>query len=278
MILMNIKIERLILAAALIVGLSCAWTGLLDEKAATVVDAGLNRGLATFASARTVNAALSVAQSLDVSAKPFGFGANISIGQALHPINEMVGQFSELMLAACVSLGAMKLLIVIAGYKGLSLLLTAVGLWWLWIRWHRKPMPIIIPKALLVLLLIRFAIPLVSVGSEVLFQEFLKAEYTTSQTALAEAPVDDMTEATGTSSGQETGTGRMLANIKERWASAKNVPAHFERLKQFAATVAEHMIRLIVVFVLQTLVLPLFLFWGLYRIGLSILESKPRLS
>lgn len=250
---MRQTIERLLLLAVLTIGLSCAWLTSLDKFATEVVDTGLQRAVVSFASARLLNAGLSVAQSADVSAKPFGFGVSLTLGQALHPINELVGQFADLMLAACVAFGVMKLLIAIGGAKGVSLLLSFVALWWSWLRWHEKARPSLLSKTLLVLVLVRFAVPLVSVGSEVVFQELLAGNYSTAQAGLDE--------------------GGVLTSITDWLSKPTAIPEQVKNLKHSAEKWVGHIIDLIVLFLLQTLVVPLFLFWILYRVGLAMLDS-----
>lgn len=252
---MKQTIERTLLLAGLVIALSCAWLAPLDTKADEVVDTGLKRAVISFASARAVNAVLSVAQSADVSAKPLGVGVSLTLGQVLHPANEMVGQFAELMLAACIAFAAMKFLIVIGGAKGVSLLLSFVALWWSWLRWQNKVRPSLLSKTLLVLVLIRFGVPVVSVGSEVVFQELLVADYNAAQAGISDIPSQ---------------------TFKAWLFNVTDVRAHTEKLKQTAEKWVRHIIDLIVLFLLQTLVVPLFLFWILYRIGLALLVPAPR--
>jgi len=248
----NQTIERLFLLAALAIGLSCAWLSPLDEPATRAVDSGFKRALVSFASARTLNAVLSVAQSFDLSAKPFGLGASLTVGQALHPINQLVAQFAELMLAASVAFGAMKVLIAIGAYKGISILLSITTLCFAWLRWHGKPSPSLLSKILLVLVLIRFAVPVVSLGSQAVFDQFLVAEYNSAQHGI---PTTD---------------------IKSQLPNPMQIGTYVNNWRQFAERSVEHIISLIVVFFLQTLVVPLFFFWLLYRICSAMLESPPR--
>src|SRR5512139_1881714 len=111
---------RFVLPGLLVVAVVFAWLGTassplrqysLDESAQVYVDQGLKRALVTFATARTLNAVLSLAQGTQVSAQPLGVGVQVGLGQLLRPINEIVGQFADLMLAACIAFGAMEILI-----------------------------------------------------------------------------------------------------------------------------------------------------------------------
>jgi hypothetical protein len=51
---------------------------------------------------------------------------------------------------------------------------------------------------------------------------------------------------------------------------------HVESVQQFAENGVEHIVKLIVLFLLQTLVLPLFLFWMLMRAAAMVLEPARR--
>jgi hypothetical protein len=235
------------------------WLGPLDNKAIEVVDTGLKRAVVSFASARTLNAVLSVVQSAEFSATPFGFGGSLTLGQALHPFNEIVGQFAELMLAASVAFGVMKFLIVLGGAKGVSALLSIVALWWAWLRWQGKERPALLSKTLLVLVLFRFSVPVASTGSEVVFQQLFEDDYKAAQASLQSAV-------------------GLQPNFLDWVAHPTTIPNHVNDLKQAAEKWVRHIVDLIVLFLMQTLVVPLLLFWILYLVGRAILISVPRSS
>jgi hypothetical protein len=249
----------------------CAWFSPLDSAADQQVDAGLRRALASFATARTLNALISVAEGTDVSIEPGGVGVKLAPGQILRPVNELVGQFAELMLAASVAFGAMKMLISIGGYWGVSVLLSAATLCWSWLRWRGRDAPGWLASSLLVLLLVRFSVPLVTVGSDAVFQKFLSSDYAASQTAIDGnaaqlATLSPPTDAAGAGEG-------VVERMKAWWShNVDAVGSRLEHLKQLAGQVTEHIVKLIVVFLMQTLVVPLLLFWGLCRTGRAVLK------
>ena len=253
---MKPSLDRLLTVAVLVLGVACAWLGPLDKQASQVVESGLKRALVSFASARAANMILSVAQSADVSAKPLGVGVSVEVGQVLHPIDEVVSQFAELMLAACVAFGVMKFLIVIGGVWPVSLLLTIAALWWAWLRWHGKARHALLSRVLILLILIRFAVPVASVGSDFVFREFLAGNYETAQQALP------------------AGGSSMWAAAKDWAAAPSEIPAKMEKLQQSAETWVEHIVDLIVLFLLQTLLLPLALLWMLYRILVALIDPR----
>lgn len=258
--------------AAAIIG---AWGSPLDAAASRQVDAGFSRALASFATARALNAIISVAQGTDVSIEPAGVGVKLAPGQILHPVNELVGQFAELMLAASVAFGTMKVLIAIGGHWGVSLVLSAIAAVWLAFRLAGRDAPGWLASALLLLLLARFAVPLATVGSDAVFQQFLSKDYAASQTAI-DGNAAQLANLSPPPKQADTETG-IIERMKGWWSQNTDaVGSRLEKLKQSASQVTEHIIKLIVVFLMQTVVVPLLLLWGIYRIAKAGLEQPSR--
>ena len=113
--------RQVILAFCMAAIVLCSWLGPLDAPATEQVDAGLKRALISFATARALNGVISVVQGTQVSAQPFGVGVNLTPGQLLAPLSELVKHFSDLMLAASIAFGIQKVLISIGGYWLISL-------------------------------------------------------------------------------------------------------------------------------------------------------------
>ena len=307
-------LSRFVLPALLVVAVALAWLGTsssslrrysLDESAQGYVDQGLKRALVTFATARTLNAALSLAQGTQVSAQPLGVGVQVSLGQLLRPINEIVGQFADLMLAACIAFGAMEILIRVGSHWSVTIALTALALLYLAGRWRGVAVPFNVGKVLAVVLLIRFAIPAVSIASDVIYRTFMAEDYQASQRAIAlstdrirqEAPAQPgqalparqgedcrmlpewLCRKLGAGSGveQRTDPGAepgLLDRVKG--AVFVDVPGKIGKLGEVAESMTEHVVKLMVVFLLQTLVVPLALGWALLRGVGMLLRARPR--
>jgi hypothetical protein len=304
--------SKAILALTLLSMVLCSWFALLDLPASKRVDAGLKRALITFATARALNAVISVAQGTEVAVEPMGVGVNLAPGQLLDPINDLVEQFSTLMLAACIALGVQKMLISIGGYWLVSLSLTVSALGWAWSYFRQKQPPGWLSRVLVILLMVRFAIPMVTIGTDLMFKEFMASEYQASQQSIGNAP-DQITELDPPAQTAEPTTQPLndatshptaapsppvqtskVAPPAEKpglWAQFKqmgkdatevvvNLPAktkmlldvntraktHFKNLQQTVEQWTKHIINLIVIFLLQTLVIPLLLIWAFYAI------------
>lgn len=153
--------RKVLVALSLAAMVACSWLAPMDTPAMQQVDAGLKRALISFATARALNAVISVAQGTQASVQPLGVGITLAPGQALDPINDLIEKFSNLMLAATVVFGIQKVLISIGSYWPLSLGLSAVAFGWAWCYVRQRHAPAWLSRLLVILLMLRFAIPVV---------------------------------------------------------------------------------------------------------------------
>lgn len=248
-----------------------AWMAPLDRLAQDQAQAGLKRALATFAAARALNGVISVAQGTEVALEPAGVGVTFAPGQVLDPVNDLVEQFSTLMLTASVSFGVQTALIAIGGHWLVSLLLTlALLAYLLWPRLRGgNAAPLALGRALALLLLVRFAVPVAAVGSDGAFRWFLAERYERSQAALtlSAAEVDQL------AAPEQPPLATMGERVQRWWSEAGetlDVGKRLDALKESAARVTEHVVELIVIFLLQTLIVPSLLLWALWRATLEL--------
>ncbi len=281
------NIRKIAIAISLIILIICSWFSYLDAPAEQRVDAGLKRALTSFATARLLNAVISVAQGTEVALEPMGFGVNLAPGQLLDPINDLVEQFSDLMLVATVAFGIQKILINIGGHWLVNVLLTLSILGWALLYFKLQPIPIWLSKCLVILLMTRFAIPIVVIGTDVLFQKFMANKYLASQQVIASAPkqiTDFQTEATKPAHALKSEG--IFDGIGETWSEMKayldfknhfkNMKEKTKKLQEKAEQWVERIIDLIVIFLLQTLIIPLLLVWMFYVFLRSTFESPRR--
>src|SRR5688572_8008496 len=93
---------RAILVATLVA--ASFWHG-MDTYAEEQVEAALQRALVAFAIARGLNMVISVAQGTEIAIQPAGVGVKLAPGELLDPVNDLIEQFSTVMLFAAASLG-----------------------------------------------------------------------------------------------------------------------------------------------------------------------------
>jgi len=268
-------VPRIALAAVVAIIVACSWLAPLDSTANQQVDAGLKRSLVTFATARALNAVISVVQGTEVAIEPAGVGVVLTPGQVLDPINDLVENFSKLMLVASISFGVQKVLLSIGAYWMVSLLLTIAALGWGFFYLRLKPTPIWLSRIFIVLLMTRFAVPVVSIGTDALFHKFMARDYASSQQAIGVAS-ENIAKLNPPAAVANNSQG-MVQKFKDWWSNNGNVKTRFQELKDTVERATERIIKLMVIFLLQTLVIPLLLLWVLYGIARGAFE-RPTLT
>lgn len=254
------RIATLVVIALL--ALASWFTG-LDAAAEERVDAMLGRALVTFATARALDGVISVLQSGQVGAQ-VGVGMSIQPGELLDPVNDLVEQFSDVMLAVTVALGVHKVLLSIGGYWLLPILLSVLAAL-IVVTGARGVAPRWLTQAFVLLLLVRFAVPVATVGAEALFARFLASEYESSQQVL-DAIEGRSAEAAGPAASKEGDEG-WIASFRRMLFEGDGLRERAAAIADAADRIAEHISNLIVVFVLQTIAFPVALLWLLWQLA-----------
>ena len=257
-------LRQALVAFGLLAVLACAWVAPMDAPAARQVDAGLKRALVSFASARALHGVLSVVQGTQFSAQPLGVGVSLTPGQLLAPVNGLVKSFADFMLVASVAFGIMKVSLAMGGFWLVSAALTVTGVAWLWARARQHGAVVWLSRLLVLLLMVRFGVPLAVLGTEVLWQQFLAADYAATQQAIAGA-AGQAAQLNPADGGLGAKGGSFLERARQWLSGVTDVKAQFEAIRLAAERVTEQIVQLIVIFLLQTMVIPVLLLWALYR-------------
>ncbi len=245
-----------------------ALSGLADRAGRSYTDAAFERALITFGVARGLNAAISVAQGTEISISPAGVGLHLAPGQVLDPVNDLVERFSMVMLVSTASLGMQKVLLNIGASVLFSALLVAALLAVLLTLWRpdwlgKLPASWVFRAAML-LVVIRFAVPVAAIGSELIYQAFLSEQYQESTAALEQTSrqISELNQQEVVESQEQRS---WIDRIKDAGRQL-DFDARITEYKEAAGQASEDAINLIVVFVMQTLFLPLLFLWLLIRL------------
>jgi len=263
--------RRPLATAALLLTLVAALSGLLDERAVASNDRVFGRALLTLGAARALDAAVSLAQGTEIALQPAGMGMTISAGEILDPINDLLEQFSSLMLVATTSLGLQGLLLRASAWWVLSALLAAAILIRLVIVWAPERVPqgwqLLLRRALVGLLVVRFALPLFALASGVIFESFLEPSRAEAVEVI-EATTGDVREMERLEGEPEIDAGWMIrvSSWFAETVETLDVEHRVEAFRERVGVVAEQVIHLLVVFALQTILLPLAFLWALPRL------------
>lgn len=260
------KIRPIFLSLVLLGVIACTWLVPLTESAMKQVDLGLKRALVSYASARAFSGVLSVIQAAQLDIQPAGVGVTLSPGQILAPINDLVKHFSDFMLLVCVAFGIQKILILLSVHQGVSIALTFIVSSWIILLILRKNVPKWLSKSMVLFLMLRYAIPLTLIGVDALSEHFLMQKYQEAQQA-----IDNTTTATESSKDvlsppPDNAAPGWLPKLSNWVPSPSDVKARYIKMKQDIDKSTQYIIDLIVVFLLQAILLPLFLMGGYYWI------------
>ena len=244
------------------------------------------RALVTFALARTLNGLISVVQGTELELAPAGVGVTLTPGQILDPVNDLVERFSWIMLGASISLGVQQVLLDIGQWWGMRLLVGLAGLLLAWqilrraalgsgegVAWGSR-----FWKIFLVVLFLRFAVPMALIANEALFELFLEPRYQES-TQVIEAAGSDIEQAAEVvqrdeaEEGISSTVGRMLETARD----TLDLKSRVQSIKTRAADVIEHLIQLSVIFILQTAVLPLCFLWLVAHAVQRVFQTNARI-
>ncbi len=284
--------RHLIFAMALLLAVG-TWFPRSQAMALEQSEKGLTRALASYALARGLNATISLAQGTEVAVQPAGVGAIIAVGQFLDPINDLVEQFSSLLLLASVAFGLQILLIEFGAHSLLSVMLTVAAVSYGGMTLWRDGSPGWLRRLLLVLVIARFAVPLHALGSEVLYQSFLQDRYVAAHTSLQKESESISRSTSNELSGDAVVAEPPPAEERKGWRKVLPNDWKFPDFPEFPdvrkipkdiSQAAEESVRSIidvmVLFTLQTVIFPLIFLWLLVVTSKSVLapagDHRPR--
>ncbi len=248
---------------------AAALSGHVDSTGERYASDAFTRALVTFAVARTLDGVISVAQGTEIAVEPGGVGVNFTVGQMLDPINDLVERFSAVMLVATSSLGLQNILLQMTTWWGttLALILAAVAalivLWWS--RFDGSRIRTVTMQILLVTVFLRFAVPILVIGSNLVFDTFLATEQAAATQALEATRLDieELNEevVVPEADPEDQSVIERLGSMLDSSLAAMNVSERLDRLRDRVSNASEHIVNLIVIFVLQTIILPLVFLW-----------------
>ena len=259
----------------------------VDRFAEQKYEALFQRAFVTFALARTLNGLISAVQGTELALQPAGVGVTLTPGEILDPVNDLVERFSWIMLGATISLGIQQVLLDVGQWWGVRLLVALLGLAWLLLRVQRFRAPgqakagleQSLLHALIIVLFVRFAVPVAMIANEAMYHLFLESRYVESAEVIESAgeqmqSVAEQVDKASGEAGAEPGFLESLGRSLSGAGQALDFSERLDRMRERAAEVIEHLIQLSVVFVLQTGVLPIAFLWIFLQLFKQVFRQK----
>ncbi|MDX4062538.1 hypothetical protein Q6A90_09195 [Aliarcobacter skirrowii] len=253
------KISILILSIFIIFASSSV---VVNESAKDVIDRSFNQALIVFGSAKALNAVISLAQGTEINL-PF---VVVAIGEVLDPINDLVEQFSLIMLASLVSLGIQKILLNFVSndfFNHTFIISILVFNIFLFLKFKNiesiKNMAL---KLTLILLFLRFSIPFIAYLNEYSYDYFIKPQYNIEQLNETILNTKDEISKINLESVEEKESG-----FFEKFRQKFDMTFYEKKVDEYKDAVdssSDNIVDLIIVFIFQTILLPLFYLFVFY--------------
>ena len=277
----NSSIRKWLLSTVLLLIAVLSTTPFVDERAVNDYEKLFQRAFITFALARTINGVISVVQGTEVALQPAGVGVTLTPGEILDPVNDLVERFSWIMMGATISLGIQNVLLDVSAWWVIQVLVMVMVVWMLTRLWNpgqgAQVYGILLKRLFLIVLFIRFAVPLMLIANDLLYQVFLEPRYQHSTVIITKAgsQLEQMSARTKVEITQESDAG-MLDSISRAWSNtleSMDLSGKLDRMQTRASEIIEHLIQLSVVFVLQTGLLPVAFLWVFLQIFKTLFRS-----
>ena len=265
--------SRIILVSVVVASVLLALLPTTEDIGQSHVDTAFKRALVGYALARGLNGVISVAQGTEVAIQPAGVGVNFTPGEILDPVNDLVERFSWIMMLASSSLGIQKVLLSMSAWNGLALAVLATGLLLLLSLFWKKIAKFrwVFQRLFLFVLLVRFMMPVFILANDWMYRTFLEADYQVAAESLelAQRSIGDINKEVMAE--RRTKPATLLEKAKAVYDSALanvDIDRRLEEYRLAAESISENTIKLVVVFLMQTLVFPLlfmFILLGILR-------------
>ncbi|VAW66111.1 hypothetical protein MNBD_GAMMA08-2378 [hydrothermal vent metagenome] len=271
----NKLLVKILCSIILLFSVYLSYSNYLGALVENYTEQGIKRTLITYAVARSINGVISVAQGTELDVSPAGVGLTFAPGQILDPVNDVIERFSWVVMVSATSLGIQRMLLevtssaLVSSFLFLLVIIYVLNTWNVFKKLNIKfSYTALLNKSLLLMLCIRFSIPVLTLLNEGLYVIYLQPQFETAQTHLQS--VSNNIEAINTSSSKATDkTDESLMARIDLWLNntkkSLSIEDKINSLKQASADISQQVINLIVVFIVQTILFPLFFLWAIMK-------------
>ena len=257
----------------------------IDNSADKYFINSLSKAGLAYTTCRAINASISVVKESTFELEPGGIGISLAIGEVLDPIDDMTERLSDVLITAIVSLGLQKLLYemsITLSPKIIALLIFIYSI----LLWIKSPIlhntKHYILKLALLFAIIRLSLPISSILNSNLNKFFFEKKIAKVQDELSLNSSKMITfnnfalpEYDGF-----LGTVKNSTNfLKEKSEELKTaLESLLGETKNFVNNLIELTLLYVGIFIIQVIMLPLFIFWILLKLfnSLNITLSSPQ--
>lgn len=266
-------IAGLLIAAVLFFSSGVTIPG-LDSRAEDYFQESIAKAGVSYGVCRLINGTVSVIQQSSIQLEPAGIGMSLAVGQIVDPINDMVERLSDVLVLSITSLGVQEIMheisVVLAPpVMATILLLLSLAMWFKsekFLSFQR-----VLQNLVIILVIARCCLAVSSIANG-----FLQEHFFEDRIVEANAKLSDSTVQLGTIEGIDElpEYDGMLKTIENSAKYLKNKSAEFKNavgvVLENKRLIVESLLQLtflyLGVFIIQVLILPLFIFWMMMKI------------
>jgi signal transduction histidine kinase len=264
------RINRKALIAIFVVLLvALSSSRLLDDYVDDYTDSSIKNAALTYATARGINALVSMMQSSEIEAGIGIVSGSITIGELLDPLNDMIERFSTVMTWVLASLAAQKVLLLLASHELFLYLVAVLGISALLLLFYGRSRPQnLVFKSFLVVVFIRFALGMAVVLNSGVDYLFLDQQLQANDKEIENFRANIMS----VDAGDEFDTDSIRDSAIDFWQNLS--------MSEFENKISrgiENFINLVAIYLLKTILFPLGFFYAaifavkqLWRVDLNV--------
>jgi hypothetical protein len=281
-IIKEYSLKNCFLSVAIFFMLALGFTKNIDSAANHQLESSFQSAMTTFVLVRGLNAAISVFQGTEVAIEPGGVGVVLTPGQILDPANDLIERFSWVVLAAGTSLGAQIILLKFGSSLLAKVLLSLAGGTLLICMWSsvldNTALRSVLIKLSLLILFLRFLVPVVVLANEAIYMAFLEPTHLESFQGLEKVAEDaddfQSQENSSLASESEQGLLSSIGRFYERTTQGMNIASRYREFSDRIETSSKDIVNMIAVYTFQTFVFPLLFLMLAIRLGRTIIAAK----
>jgi len=263
------------LAACLFFAVSFVKLPGFDQQADDYFSQAITAATLTYATTRAVNAVVSVVKESHLEMAPAGVGVSIAAGQILDPIDDMTERLSTMLVTAIASIGIQKVgyeIGIAISFKAIAIIiLFCIPLLWLK-NMNIAPTLQLAIRLSLILLLLRFMLPVAALTSDSVYTHLFKPGVETSLQKLSIVS-GDYSELRYIH--PETDKGFFASLTEDASKRVEQTRKAFSNMVENAENIVASLLTLmtayLTIFVVQVLLLPLSMLWLL----VLLFKGKP---
>lgn len=254
---MGINSKTLISAfiAVLVLVSSSRW---LDDYADDYTSDALKNAAITYATARGLNAVVSMMQSSNIEAGIGVVSGSMTIGELLDPLNDMIERFSTVMTWVLASLAAQKVLLLVASHKLFLYLVAVLGISAVLLIYHGPSLAQnLVFKTFLVVVFLRFALGFAVALNSGVDYLFLSEQFEANDREVVEFQENMLS----IDPGDKFNANDLRKSTIAFWQSLS-----LDEFNRKISEGIENFINLVAIYLLKTILFPLFFFYAAFYI------------